>query len=57
MKKMPEYLFIRKEVDGDAEYFLSFENQNEAVEDDGPTEVTTYKKVSTKKIRKVIQFD
>ena len=55
MKAMPMYLFARREKDRDGtDYLLAFENQAEAIEDDGPTTVTTYKRVKSIRLRKIV---
>lgn len=53
--KFPTLIFVRKDKDGDVEYLLAFEEQAEAIDEDGPTAVATYKLVEENKLEKVAQ--
>ena len=53
--QFPKTLYIRREVDGDTVYFVSFTDELEAIEGDGPTDVASYTIVSTRRVRKVLQ--
>ena len=53
---LPKIMFVREETDNEGSKFLiSFSNPQEAVENDGPTMVGTYKLVGKRRLIKQIQ--
>lgn len=55
-KELPKTVFIKREKDGDEHYLCIYEEEEDAVEDDGEvTEVGVYELARVKRMRKVAQ--
>lgn len=54
-KKFPDRLFVKREQDGDASWFLADEDEYELTEHGGTVTIAEYKLVTTRK-RKLVMF-
>jgi len=58
MAKFPKWLFVNQQVENDGtKYFVNYEDQADAVDGDGPTQVATYQLVKVHKLSKRVQFE
>ena len=52
--ELPKTIYMRVEEDDDEEYLLTFKDEIDCIEDDGPTLIGTYTLTSTDTLKKVV---